>query len=582
MRLITLIMADLVATPLGRRSRLADEIAGMTVLRRTVSRVLAASRAGSVVVGCPPRDAAAIRALLDGLTVRVETYDLAPPYAAIVRHARHWGLDGWRGGIGSMCWFDEEVHTPLAALLATRASADGVIIVPASAVLMSPGLIDAMAEHFERVSPLFPLTFCTAPPGLAPAILTTALLRDLAPTGQPPGIVLAYRPDSPAPDLTGKDACFRPPAAVAEARGRLLADTSRGCERITALLQAGAADWSVERIAAWLHAGGNTGGEEGTSAGVPPATSVIPWRPATVSGEPEQQGAIAGWKPAPQAPAPVVEEIEIELTTDDPLAGRTQMRPQAPERRGPLAAAHVARIAEFLRGRDDVRIVLGGFGEPLLHPEFRAVAQAVREAGALSIAVRTCGRAGDETQDAALFDVPVDALLVTLDAATPETYQRVHGTDGYDAVVGRIERWLARRVERKQVTPLIVPQFTKCVHNLADMEAFFDYWHRRLGWAVITGCTHAAGQRPDLRVMPMAPPKRVPCRRLLTRMMVLADGRVVACDQDYAARQPLGSLSSQSLADIWRRGVGDLRAAHQAGRYTDHPLCPACDEWHRP
>jgi radical SAM protein with 4Fe4S-binding SPASM domain len=65
--------------------------------------------------------------------------------------------------------------------------------------------------------------------------------------------------------------------------------------------------------------------------------------------------------------------------------------------------------------------------------------------------------------------------------------------------------------------------------------------------------------------------------------MILADGRVVLCDQDCAGSVELGNLSATSLGEIWLgEKMSSIRAQHQSGRFEVTTLCAACDEWHRP
>ncbi|MCH7721687.1 MAG: SPASM domain-containing protein [Planctomycetes bacterium] len=65
--------------------------------------------------------------------------------------------------------------------------------------------------------------------------------------------------------------------------------------------------------------------------------------------------------------------------------------------------------------------------------------------------------------------------------------------------------------------------------------------------------------------------------------MVLADGTVTACDQDYAGKYAVGRLSAQGIGDI-RRGaaMATLRASHRTRAYDALQLCRGCDEWYRP
>jgi hypothetical protein len=118
---------------------------------------------------------------------------------------------------------------------------------------------------------------------------------------------------------------------------------------------------------------------------------------------------------------------------------------------------------------------------------------------------------------------------------------------------------------------------------MGEMEAFYDHWMNVVGSAVIVGPSHHAGRFPDRAVMNMAPPTRTPCRRILSRMTVLADGSVPVCDQDFAGRHIIGSAASNSLAELWTSpGMESVRQSHRSGEFDGMPLCPACDEWHRP
>lgn len=527
-------------SPLGMRSRLADSIGGVPLLRRTVERVLHSRRIDGICLIAPADQHAALGDLLAGLDVSYFAQTAPPPYAALVRAGRIWGLDGWRGGIGSLCCFDEDLDVISAAQAARQHGAALVASIPAAAPLLDASILDAMIEHFIAEAQALRFTFACAPPGLTGLIIAREMLEELAPTGQPPGAALTYQPDRPFADLTAKEACWRAPVELVEARGRLLADTHRSWRRVEGLLVAGAGDWPARQIGAWLS------------------------------------------RDAAQRIEDAPEEIEIELTTEIPEVEASVLRPRPPEfaPRGPISIDAIRCALRSLGEFDDVRVVLAGFGDPCLHPEFPAICRLVRESGAAAVAVRTTGRDLPREAEESLFAVPVDAVEVMLDAATPQTYARMHGADAFEAVIARVDAWIARRERERRVRPLIVPSFVKSTENLDDMEPFFDRWQRRLGCALITGYSSCAGQRPDRSVTQTAPSPRRPCRRTRSRAMILADGRVTTCDQDFAGRQVLGSVLETPLLEWWRNSAS-LSAA-RSKCIADLPLCPACTEWHRP
>jgi hypothetical protein len=538
--IVATVAVDLERSPLGTRSRLGDDLLGRPVLRRTLERLLRCRSIRGIHVLSPSPQAGHVRDLAAGLGVRIESYPPGEPaYAPLVRTGRMWALDGWRGGVGGVCAFDEDIHVPALAALARRDGLDAIVSVPASAAVLDPLLIDGLVAHHREFGPQFRISFMQAPPGLGAVVLDRSLLEELEPTGQPPGALLAYRPSQPTGDLATKEPCYRPKTQIVEARGRLICDSRRSFERVHDLLTECGENADGATIAAWLSR------REMTHV------------------------------------CDVPEEIELELTTTDPWQGRDLLRPFPGNgcSRGPLSAQTLECIVASIRAYDDVRIVLGGFGEPCAHPEFARIVRRLREGGAAAIAVRTSGLVDDSAIESALFETPVDILEVTLDAVTAAGYARAHGVDCFELARAGLERWIDWRSRERAVRPLIVPSFVKADITLAEMEPFFDSWTERLSMALVTGYSHCAGQRPRRAVTSMAPPDRIACRRTFSRAMVLADGCVTTCDQDFAGRQSIGNVNETPLTELWRAPL--LKQIRQ-NAIANLPLCPACDEWHRP
>jgi hypothetical protein len=125
----------------------------------------------------------------------------------------------------------------------------------------------------------------------------------------------------------------------------------------------------------------------------------------------------------------------------------------------------------------------------------------------------------------------------------------------------------------------VVPSFIKAQETLHEMEEFLDHWQRKLGMALITGYSHCAGQRDRRAVTSMAPPQRDVCRRVFKRALILADGRMTTCDQDFAGRQVVGNPADAPLASLWQ---SPRLVAIRSNARPEQPVCLACDEWHRP
>ena len=548
MKVIAVVNADFTKGALGTRSRLGDDLAGQTVLRRTLGRVLAARRIASVHLVVDKSQEPLARSAAEGLDVKVETHQAAPvPWQTFVACARKWSLDAWRGGLSGACAFDESLHPWLLEALAKREQADGVVDVPPAAALLDPALLDAMVQHYESAASDVRMTFTQSAPGLTAAIYAPSLLADLARTGQSPGRMMAYNPAEPRRDMIMLSCFYAPATDVRRAAGRCIADTTAGLDRIAACFRECQPN--------------------GTNV-TPDAAAISRWLLARRCGHVE----------------PLPAEVEIELTTEDSLPDTT-LRPRGPAvgRRGPMDFALFERLVVELAGRDDVRIVLGGFGDPLLHPEFDRCLRRCRELNFFALAIRTPAVTLEARLADAIMEAKPDVLNVLIDAASPATYRKLHGADHYERVLANVDAVGQARQQRKQPQPLVVCEMIKTPDTMDEMEPFYDHWTAKAGSAVIVGPSDYAGQFKDLSVMDMAPPTRLACERIFNRAMVLADGRVTVCDQDFRGLHAVGSLATNSLSTLWTsEAMAAVRRSHQAGTYDGMPLCSKCREWHRP
>lgn len=71
------------------------------------------------------------------------------------------------------------------------------------------------------------------------------------------------------------------------------------------------------------------------------------------------------------------------------------------------------------------RIILGGQGDPFLYPNLLEAIEIIKKAG-MQVALITCGAYFNEKIIKAIFDLRVDSIDVSLQAATTETYLKIH------------------------------------------------------------------------------------------------------------------------------------------------------------
>jgi len=477
---------------------------------------------------------------------------LASEYSVISKGPRHaiahldaitaanrW-TDGWRSGLLQSCCFDRGFHACWFRDIATDLQSDSLLLIDPASALVDAKLIESLFQQAES-HPDLELFFSQAAPGLSGALLRVSLLNRLAPANLHPGKLLHYLPDQTSHDPISSPSCAPVPTPVARTIHRFTLDSSRQIKRLerateplNGQLIATGAEELVKRISTTLH------------------------------------------------PDLLPREIVLELTP------RRSTRPIfsplskfAVER--PDLTVDLARILfSQLSALDDIRLTLAGVGDPVLHPNLFEIIELARNAQIRAIHIETDLIDLNPATVAGLVETGADAISVHVPAATQGTYARIMQIDSLTRVGENIKTFLHRRQSLQRGTPLLVPLFTKCRENLAEMEIWYDHWLRALGCAVITGPTDCATQIPDTAVCDMSPPRRRPCARLSNRMTILSDGRIVSCEQDIFGRQVLGEIGSATIQEIWTHRFDSLRKDHEQGAWDKHVLCATCREWHRP
>ena len=493
-----------------------------------------------------PRDKEAAERVVRDLAL-AEEIDVLPlddgrrPRRGLLRAARKWNLDSWRGTPLGSTYFDEFVEAIGVARVLEHYGCEGVLCLDGHMPVLDPHIATAMLAQQRECDAEAKMMFTQAPPGLAGIILRRELTRELLEQNVPLGLLLSYRPEIPRGDPINQPVCTSVDAGISHTAARLTADTRHSRELLSAALAELGNDVDAGELCAWLR------------------------------------------QPQRDQIGPLPLEVELELTTDDPLP-ETSLRPRGervPERQL-TDLDTVDRIAAELAEYDDRRIVLGGHGDPLAHPQFAGVCGRIRAAGVCALGVVTPLVDLSDENLAALLDQDVDIVQVRLDANTAETYRRLHGADHFARVVANVERIEKLRQERTSPEPLVACSLTRCAATIDELEPFYDHWIQTTGWAVIEGYNDYCGLLPEDSLLATVPPTREPCRRLNSRMLLLADGAAASCSQDYRGEQVLGRWLSEPLADIWRgEALAAVRRAHAELNVAELPICPGCREWFR-
>jgi MoaA/NifB/PqqE/SkfB family radical SAM enzyme len=325
----------------------------------------------------------------------------------------------------------------------------------------------------------------------------------------------------------------------------------------------------------------------------------------------------AGGRP-PDPPPPT--NLYFEVTNRCNLPCQTCVRTfnlHEPERDpGPGELKAVAGGLPNLR-----RVVLHGIGEPLMNKHLPEMIRSAKAQGAWVLFNSNGVLLNRKWQDA-LIDAGLDELRVSIDAATPETFQKVRGAPLFAQIVENLRQFVARKAERSVRHPRLSLWFVGLRQNIHELPALVDlaadlgipevYLQRLVyygeGVAQAAESLHGQAEGPVRAIIeegmargqargvalrasgatspleslrPSAEPRPwARCQRPWNSTYVTANGKILPCciapfaHKDFAG-MILGDLRRQSLEEIW---AGERYRAFRARLDSDdpHPCCRTC------
>lgn len=267
-------------------------------------------------------------------------------------------------------------------------------------------------------------------------------------------------------------------------------------------------------------------------------------------------------------------------------------------RRKPVAMAPdlferlMAEVGPYL-----LTVSLWAWGEPLLHPRLIDILRVARRYPFAALLSTNGQKLSDERVLAALKSEPPAYLIVALDGLCDETNSHFRrGARIQPALDGvrHLARW---KQETGSRLPVLHCRFMVMKHNQHELPGLREF-ARGNGFdmvsirtlSIIDSDSDAHGSfipdSDEWRAYSYQGGQRLHrndfiCQHAFSFPTVLADGTVVACDQDYNASQPYGVFSvERSFAQIWfGNAAGNVRriVRDDPHQYSFCRNCPYAD-----
>jgi radical SAM protein with 4Fe4S-binding SPASM domain len=177
---------------------------------------------------------------------------------------------------------------------------------------------------------------------------------------------------------------------------------------------------------------------------------------------------VAG-EPDPTAAAPP-RRLQVEVTGACNLQCRMCLVRYRPKLDRQDAAFPLDRYLALLDALPELeQVTLQGLGEPLLHPDLVAMVRAAKERG-IRVGFNTNGTVLTVAKAEALVDAGLDWLHVSVDGATPRTFEHIRDGARFHQVVRNLRRLVAVRERSGRRTPTIQLNTVVMRTNLDELD----------------------------------------------------------------------------------------------------------------
>lgn len=222
-------------------------------------------------------------------------------------------------------------------------------------------------------------------------------------------------------------------------------------------------------------------------------------------------------------------------------------------------------------------IKLNYINEPLLLPDLPAYIRYAKEKGVLNTYFATNGILLDESMARQLIQAGLSKIMVSLDAATRETFHLMRGQDKYDRILDNILGLLELRKEMGTPYPLLRVNFLRTENNSHEADAFIRFWTDRADMIGFQDMVALPSIDADFFALPSKRMQHFQCAFPFKLLVIDANGQILPCCTFSGRAMPLGHIDTMTLGEAWQtKKIADLRKVHQEGSYQDNPICKHC------
>lgn len=242
------------------------------------------------------------------------------------------------------------------------------------------------------------------------------------------------------------------------------------------------------------------------------------------------------------------------------------------------------KIINQIKGYNDY-VWLHDMGESLFHPQLELFINYCADNG-IKPFLSTNATVLNGKNALKILNSKLDKLLLCLDGATQETYEKIRVNSNFDKVRNNILNFLKLKKKLGKSKPYSVIQIIQMNETEKEIETFKKQWDGLADEVLVKVFSTWAGQIEDIKKISKEEHRyypfrkeRYPCSLLWRNLVVLWDGDVVPCCLDFDGKFVFGNLNEEKLDEIWNSEKIQKMRMEQINNNFDNLLCRECLEW---
>lgn len=237
-------------------------------------------------------------------------------------------------------------------------------------------------------------------------------------------------------------------------------------------------------------------------------------------------------------------------------------------------------IDEVAAENPDARIWEIFFGDPFLCKDMPERIKYAKDKGLTDVVLNSNGALMTEERAKAVIEAGLDAMYVGIDSSTPEVYEKIRVGGDYETAVKNILGYRDLLKKHGKPEQRLFVQFVVSDINEHQVDDFKEFWTKesvnvkirpKVSWAGLVEANNLQGNEAV---------NRKPCYWLMRGINICADGKVALCAVDVHCRVECGDITKNSIKEVWKSKLKELRDMHAEHRFSELPeMCRECSDW---